>query len=326
MNKIRLINSIISRFFFPFSILFLTGCLPDGEIVFEDVEFLDALSDNGVEYRPLPIESHPISVKIGKTALSKQCFQVGESPFLLYCFNSKNECAKFGVDSNSSFHIYRNENLALVVKKNDQGPYIKIFDSMQAGLSYKQAGVFIYPLAVCLFLVVFIITERTYSLRRGLTFPRKVEKALRSGEFPNKKWKRRSAAERITYVAVHEKPSRETLAAYSRLEIAALEKGLFLLEVVVSGAPLVGLLGTATGLVQVFSNMPAGGPPGGNEIFSEGIALALLTTIIGLGIAIPALIGHAYLTRIVEKRSASLDWLTARLVDAITKSNHSKVV
>ena len=154
-------------------------------------------------------------------------------------------------------------------------------------------------------------------MRPGLTFPRKVEKALRSGEFPNKKWKRYSSAERIVHVAMHEKPSHEALLAYSRLEVAALEKGLFLLEVVVAAAPLIGLLGTATGLVQVFSTMPASGLSDGTEIFSEGIALALLTTIIGLGIAIPALIGHAYLIRIVEKRAASLDWLTARLIDAV---------
>ena len=90
-----------------------------------------------------------------------------------------------------------------------------------------------------------------------------------------------------------------------------------MLEVVVAGAPLVGLLGTVTGLVQVFSAMPASGGTAGSGIFSEGIALALLTTIMGLAIAIPALIGHAYLMRVIEKRTASLDWLTARLIDAV---------
>ena len=148
-------------------------------------------------------------------------------------------------------------------------------------------------------------------------FPRRVAKALRSGEFPNPKWKRRSSAERIVHLAIHEKPSQDALLAYTRLEVAALEKGLFILEVVVAAAPLIGLLGTTTGLVQVFSAMPANGMSSGAVIFSEGIALALLTTIAGLAIAIPALIGHAYLIRIVEKRAASLDWLTARLIDAV---------
>ena len=47
--------------------------------------------------------------------------------------------------------------------------------------------------------------------------------------------------------------------------------------------------------------------------FSEGIAMALLTTIIGLAIAIPALMGHAFLVRKVEKRAAELEWLVERL-------------
>ena len=85
-------------------------------------------------------------------------------------------------------------------------------------------------------------------IRRGLTFPRKVEKALLSGEFPNKKWEQGSAAERIVHVAIHEKASEETLQAYAKLEVSAMERGMFLLEVVVAGAPLLGLLGTVTGL------------------------------------------------------------------------------
>ena len=46
-----------------------------------------------------------------------------------------------------------------------------------------------------------------------------------------------------------------------------------------------------------FSAMPAGS----GRIFSEGIAMALLTTIIGLAIAIPTLFMHSYLMRIIEK-------------------------
>ena len=89
---------------------------------------------------------------------------------------------------------------------------------------------------------------------------------------------------------------------------------MFLLEVVIAGAPLVGLLGTVTGLVQVFSAMPAGS---GQGIFSEGIAMALLTTIIGLAIAIPTLFMHSYLMRIIEKRAVS--HFTPRTIDAAAK-------
>ena len=51
--------------------------------------------------------------------------------------------------------------------------------------------------------------------------------------------------------------------------------------------------------------------------------MALLTTIVGLAIAIPTLIAHAYLVRLIEKRASSLDWLTEKLVDAVYPKNES---
>lgn len=301
-----------------FLLLSLTpGCILDHEKVFVISDFLDALSEDGITFSAVPIEIDPSLSKFSGSVLKKNAFQVDNISFILIECKNTQLSNEIELDKNSTSQVFRNENLALIVRKGIEAEFITSFQELKEPLSYKQAGIFIYPLTACLLLAVFIFTERIYSLRPGLTFPRKVEKALRSGEFPNKKWKRYSAAERIVHVAIHEKPSHEALLAYSRLEVAALEKGLFLLEVVVAAAPLIGLLGTATGLVQVFSTMPASGLSDGTEIFSEGIALALLTTIIGLGIAIPALIGHAYLIRIVEKRAASLDWLTARLIDAV---------
>ena len=301
-----------------FLLLSLTpGCILDHEKVFVISDFLDALSEDGITFSAVPIEIDPSLSKFSGSVLKKNAFQVDNISFILIECKNTQLSNEIELDKNSTSQVFRNENLALIVRKGIEAEFIASFQELKEPLSYKQAGIFIYPLTACLLLAVFIFTERIYSLRPGLTFPRKVEKALRSGEFPNKKWKRYSAAERIVHVAIHEKPSHEALLAYSRLEVAALEKGLFLLEVVVAAAPLIGLLGTATGLVQVFSTMPASGLSDGTEIFSEGIALALLTTIIGLGIAIPALIGHAYLIRVVEKRAASLDWLTARLIDAV---------
>jgi len=117
-------------------------------------------------------------------------------------------------------------------------------------------------------------------------------------------------------VAVKEKASEETIRAYAKLEMASMERGMFLLGVIVAGAPLIGLLGTVTGLVEVFSQMPAGGNVD-KALFSEGISLALLTTMAGLAIALPTLFFNSYLQRILDKRAASLEWLTARLVDAV---------
>lgn len=306
-----------------FVLLFNSGCIPDSNKVFTSEHFLSALAQNNISFTGQPLDAKVLPVVGLSPSDNRNAFDSNGTSFLVIeCTHS--EYAKSIKSGNSEIvDVYYNENLALIIDKGKSVKLVECFLSLKPPLSYRQIGIFIYPLVACLVLAVFIITERLYSLRRGLTFPRKVEKALRSGEFPNKKWKRKSSAERISNVAIEQKPSQEALLAYSRLEIAALEKGLFLLEVVVAGAPLIGLLGTATGLVQVFSAMPANGLNNGTEIFSEGIAMALLTTIIGLAIAIPALIGHAYLCRVVDKRAASLDWLTARLIDAVGRNKTS---
>lgn len=295
--------------------LLFTGCLPDEKPSLSIDSFLVQLKELEIQAQPVPAASYPALAKALPDQNPLGVFRCNKSAFALYKLRDQWNPAAIN-DDNASL-VYRvNLNLLLVAEKGIDSPILDLFESLRAPLGYRQAGVFIYPLGLCMLLAVFVITERSYSLRRGLTFPRKVERALMSGEFPDNKWKKRSSAERIVFVAIHEKPSSESLRAYARLEIAAFEQGLFLLEVVVAGAPLIGLLGTVTGLVKVFSSMPSS-MGGGGDFFSEGIALALLTTIIGLAIAIPALIGYSYLIRVVEKRAASIDWLTARLVDSV---------
>ena len=304
--------------------MFLSGCLPDSNKVLTTDHFLSELTKAKITFQVIPIETYPsLSLPLKPSSYKQVAFESNGVPFVII-ERSSTELVKWNkIDSNSSNKFYHNENLTLSSNAESSDEVINYFESLKPPLSYRNIGLFIYPLSACFLIAIFVIAERVYSLRRGLTFPRKVEKALRSGEFPSKNWKKKSSAERISLVAINQSPSQEALLAYSRLEIAALEKGLFLLEVVVTGAPLIGLLGTATGLVKVFSSIPANSLAGNPDFFSEGIALALLTTIIGLAIAIPALIGHAYLCRLVDKRTASLDWLTARLIDAIGKNKNS---
>jgi len=98
----------------------------------------------------------------------------------------------------------------------------------------------------------------------------------------------------------------ESLKAFARLEVNRMERGIFLIEVVVGAAPLLGLLGTVTGLTQVFGNFSVETGMPEPAAFITGIALALTTTIIGLAIAIPALIAHAYLMRRVESLASNI--------------------
>ena len=303
---------MIYRLFFIFIKLFLlfliTGCLPEQPDRIEPAIFFEKLGEVGIFPKPLIPENFP---NLGNAI-------AGFSPLGVY--DHKNvQWSLFDLPSNYSVKTTlkhsSNLNLHIFSKAEVPDELTNSLKSLSPQIGYEQLGIFAYPLGICLVLSIFITLERIFSLRRGVTFPRKVEKALLRGEFPDKKWKRGSAAERIVHVAVKEQASDDTITAYARLEIAAMERGMFLLDVIIAGAPLIGLLGTVTGLVQVFSQMPAGGNID-QSLFSQGISLALLTTMAGLAIALPTILFNSYLQRVLDKRAASLDWLTARLIDA----------
>jgi biopolymer transport protein ExbB len=95
-----------------------------------------------------------------------------------------------------------------------------------------------------------------------------------------------------------------------------MERGMFLLEVVIGAAPLIGLLGTVTGLTQVFSGFSADTGLPDPATFIRGIALALNTTILGLTIAIPALAAHAYLLRRVESMAVRIGLSLQELIQS----------
>ena len=106
----------------------------------------------------------------------------------------------------------------------------------------------------------------------------------------------------------------ETMRAVGRTQVGQLERGLALLEIIAGISPLIGLLGTVLGMVTVFNAITAQGL-GNPQILSEGISEALVTTVGGLTIAIPALTAHAMLTRRVEALAVEMqDRATSFLV------------
>jgi biopolymer transport protein ExbB len=89
------------------------------------------------------------------------------------------------------------------------------------------------------------------------------------------------------------------LETTARHEIARLERGLVVLEIVVGVAPLLGLVGTIYGLISIFAVMGTSGLSDSNTL-SMGIALALRATLLGLLTAIPSLVAWSYYNRKVE--------------------------
>jgi biopolymer transport protein ExbB len=83
------------------------------------------------------------------------------------------------------------------------------------------------------------------------------------------------------------------------IEVARLEKGLPVLASIAGGAPMVGFLGTVLGMIKAFYNMSMAGNNIDITLLSEGIYIAMVTTVGGLIICIPAYFAYNYLaTRI----------------------------
>lgn len=106
----------------------------------------------------------------------------------------------------------------------------------------------------------------------------------------------------------------------AREETVHLHAGISVLDIVITIAPLLGLLGTASGLVLIFQGL---GDNSDHLAIARGIAEALTTTIFGLAIAVPSVIAHGYFIRRIETLTARLETLLASLTSACEKPNPS---
>jgi biopolymer transport protein ExbB len=104
----------------------------------------------------------------------------------------------------------------------------------------------------------------------------------------------------------------------ARHEISRMESGLVFLEITTGISPLLGLLGTLSGLVGIFANIGDHGDP---QIVATGISQALNCTIVGLGVAVPNLIAYNYFTRRVEVISIDLESITTDLMAKLSLGN-----
>ncbi|MBL8808612.1 MAG: MotA/TolQ/ExbB proton channel family protein [Planctomycetaceae bacterium] len=101
-------------------------------------------------------------------------------------------------------------------------------------------------------------------------------------------------------------------------QISQLKKGLRVLNGVSTLSPLIGLLGTVVGMIRSFNDIATAGAMGQTQTLANGIALALLTTAVGLLIAIPAMAAYLYLAGKVDSLVMEMDRLGQELVNLIS--------
>jgi len=108
----------------------------------------------------------------------------------------------------------------------------------------------------------------------------------------------------------------QNLQDAGEMEIKRMEKGLGLLDSIITAAPLLGLLGTVLGIIQSFHILSAAEGLPSAAAMSQGIAEALITTATGLLIAIPSLFIIHWLSNLVEKRVQQMNQFTKELLES----------
>jgi biopolymer transport protein ExbB len=107
--------------------------------------------------------------------------------------------------------------------------------------------------------------------------------------------------------------SEDALQTRARHEMARLERGLVVLEIIVGIAPLLGLVGTIIGMMKLFGGMGQGGQPEAATL-AAGIAVILTTTLMGLLIAIPSLVFWSTYTKKVEMIAVEMETLCSEFL------------
>lgn len=139
-----------------------------------------------------------------------------------------------------------------------------------------------------------IAEAKQICLENGGPFSRMVLTGLENGDLPHQE-------------------VQELLEDQGRQEVKLLEKGLVSLETIASITPLLGLLGTVLGMVDVFNQIALSDSVKATQL-SDGISKALITTVVGLSIGIPSLVAYNFLLSRAENLIIDIEKYSSQLL------------
>ena len=187
-------------------------------------------------------------------------------------------------------------------------------------------GLFMWPLLACSIVTVTTIVLATLTLREKKVLPLVIESEI-------ERLTPGGSAERLMRIVNNDSSSLagvvrtalqhlrwpraeniESVQTRARRELVRLERGLIVLEVMTGIAPLIGLIGTVSGLLHVFSGLGVSTGASDTKAVALGISEALNCTVFGLSIAVPALIGFSYFSKKIEVMSVEMESLVSDLI------------
>jgi biopolymer transport protein ExbB len=193
---------------------------------------------------------------------------------------------------------------------------------------FRSGGIVMFPLAIVALWLAVLIVERLFILlresRHSLQFCEQILDLCSAGDFDKAERlanKRKGIVSRILQVCLanrHQPPSvlDDAIQEAFLHELPRLERFLPSMRMLSAVAPMLGLLGTVTGIIATFDmiTVVGGGKP---RLLAGGISEALITTATGLAIAIPGLLAHSFLSSRIEGLIADAERFAASLSNVL---------
>lgn len=194
-----------------------------------------------------------------------------------------------------------------------------------------KGGIIMIPLLILSLVSIYIFIERWLALRKAATedatFMKKIKDYIHDGEIESATLlcrKTDTPYARLIQKGISRigRPMNDVLVAIENvgnIEIANLGKGFTWLATTAAGAPMIGFLGTVTGMVKAFFALSTVGNNANITVLAGGIYEALVTTVAGLVVGIIALFAYNYLTARVNHVMNQLENKTMEFMDLLNE-------
>ncbi|MEA3365893.1 MAG: MotA/TolQ/ExbB proton channel family protein [Candidatus Hydrogenedentes bacterium] len=194
-----------------------------------------------------------------------------------------------------------------------------------------KGGILMIPIGVVSIVALAIVIERFWSLRRASIDTREFMDTMRQVLRQNRMQDAVEICDEVDVPIARimragilkynrtKEDIREAIEDAGHLEIPRLERYLSALATCASIAPLLGLLGTVTGMIKAFAQIQALKGQVNPSDLAEGISNALVTTAAGLTIAIPTMIAYNYFVTRVENMTLEMEISSSELIELLTR-------
>lgn len=192
-------------------------------------------------------------------------------------------------------------------------------------------GYIMIPLALLLIVSIYIFVERCIAITKASknddSFMHRIRDYVHEGDLESarqlcKQTDTPYARLILKGVSRIGRPMQDVLVAIENtgnIEVAKLGKGFIWLSTTAAGAPMLGFLGTVTGMIEAFYALAMAGTGANIIVLSSGIYQALVTTVAGLIVGILALFAYNFLVSRVNRVMTGLETKTMEFLDLLNE-------